>query len=267
MVKKSSPLSNIYLVLVMLFLYLPIIILITFSFNQSKYGGSWTGFTLKWYQELFKDKSIMKSLYSTIIVALTTCLFSTIIGTIAAVGINAMGAKAKKITLNLSYLPMINPDIVVGVSLISLYSILNFQKLGYTTLILAHITFCLPYVVFAVLPKLSQLDPHLEEAAKDLGATPLQTFFKVVLPQIKPGIVSGALMAITLSLDDFIVSFFTTGSGVSTLSIKVYSMTKRGLSPKINALTTLMLLVLVTLMTIIQIGSNKDKKDIQQEDD
>lgn len=162
---------------------------------------------------------------------------------------------------------MINPDIVVGVSLISLYSILNFQKLGYTTLILAHITFCLPYVVFAVLPKLSQLDPHLEEAAKDLGATPLQTFFMVVLPQIKPGIVSGALMAITLSLDDFIVSFFTTGSGVSTLSIKVYSMTKRGLSPKINALTTLMLLVLVTLMTIIQIGSNKDKKDIQQEDD
>lgn len=263
MVKKSSVFSNIYIFLVMLFLYLPIIILVVFSFNQSKYGGTWTGFTLKWYHELFRDKDIVKSLYSTLTVAGINCVVSTVIGTLAAIGIDAMGERGKKFTLNMSSIPMVNPDIVIGVSLISLYSILKFQKLGYTTLILAHITFCVPYVVFAVLPKLKQLDPNLEEAARDLGATPWQTFFKVILPEIKPGIVSGALMSITLSLDDFIVSFFTTGSGVSTLSIKVYSMTKRGLSPKINALTTLMLLVLVTLMVIIQIRNSREKKKLK----
>lgn len=257
MVKKTSVFSNIYLILVMLFLYLPIIVLIIFSFNKSKYGGVWTGFTLKWYEELFKDKSIIESLYNTFVVAGISSVLSTIIGTLASIGIYSMNLKYKKVVMNFSYISMINPDIVIGVSLLSIFSLFKFLKLGYTTLILAHITLCLPYVVFAVLPKLQQLNPNLAEAAQDLGATPMQTFFKVILPEIKIGILSGALMAFTLSLDDFIVSFFTTGSGISTLSIKVYSMTKRGISPKINALTTLMLIVIVALMVVIQIRSNK----------
>jgi len=156
---------------------------------------------------------------------------------------------------------MINPDIVIGVSLLSFFSLFQFLKLGYITLILAHITLCVPYVVFAVLPKLQQLNPNLSEAAQDLGPTPTQTFFKIILPEIKPGIISGMIMSFTLSLDDFIISFFTTGAGISTLSIKVYSMTKRGVSPKINALTTLMLLVIIILMIIIQIRSSKSEKN------
>lgn len=261
MVKKNKIFSNFYLFLVFLFLYLPIIVLVIFSFNKSKYGGIWTGFTLDWYQQLFKDKSIISSLYNTFIVATVSAVISTIIGTLASLGIKAMNSNQKKALMNLSYISMINPDIVIGVSLLSFFSLFKFLKLGYTTLILAHISFCIPYVVFAVLPKLQQLNPNLAEAAQDLGATPLQTFFKVILPEIKPGILSGALMSFTLSLDDFIVSFFTTGSGITTLSIKVYSMTKRGVSPKINALTTLMLIVMFALMVIIQLRSNKSNKN------
>lgn len=261
MVKKSRWYANFYLFLVFLFLYLPIIVLVVFSFNKSKYGGMWTGFTFDWYTQLFKDKSIISSLYNTFIVAGISALISTIIGTLASLGIKSMKSNQKKIMMNLSYISMINPDIVIGVSLLSFFSLFQFLKLGYATLILAHITFCVPYVVFAVLPKLQQLNPNLAEAAQDLGATPIQTFFKVILPEIKPGILSGALMSFTLSLDDFIVSFFTTGSGISTLSVQVYSMTKRGVSPKINALTTLMLTVMFTLMVIIQIRSNKTNKN------
>ncbi|EHL13010.1 ABC transporter permease [Peptoanaerobacter stomatis] len=261
MVKKTDLFSNIYLFFVLLFLYLPIVVLIVFSFNKSKYGGIWTGFTLDWYKQLFKDKSIISSLYNTFFVAAASSIVSTIIGTLASLGIQSMRSNYKKAMMNLSYISMINPDIVIGVSLISFFSLFKFLKLGYVTLILAHITFCLPYVVFAVLPKLQQLNPNLSEAAQDLGATPIQTFFKVVLPEIKPGILSGALMAFTLSLDDFIVSFFTTGSGIATLSIKVYSMTKRGVSPKINALTTLMLVVIIALMIVLQIRTNKMEQE------
>lgn len=263
MVKNNSSkkiFSDLYLLLVFLFLYLPIIVLIIYSFNKSKYGGEWTGFTLKWYQDLLKDKSIITSLYNTFLVAGTASILATMIGTLASIGIQSMSKKNKNIMLNVSYISMINPDIVIGVSMLSLFSMFKFLKLGYATLILGHITLCVPYVVFAVLPKLQQLNPNLAEAAQDLGATPMQTFFKVILPEIKPGIISGMIMSFTLSLDDFIVSFFTTGSGISTLSIKVYSMTKRGVSPKINALTTLMLIVIVALMVIIQLRSDREKR-------
>ena len=222
MVKKY--LSRTYAFLVYLFLYMPIFLLILFSFNDSRYGGRWQGFTFKWYTELFSDGSIMESLYTTIIVAVIASIIST----------------------------------VIGISLLSFFSILNL-KLGYITLILAHITFNIPYVIFAVLPKLQQLNPNIEEAALDLGATPIQAFFKVILPEIMPGIITGSLLAFTLSLDDFIVSFFTTGSGVSTLSIKVYSMTKRGISPKINALSSLMFIAVLALMLLLQLRDAKNK--------
>lgn len=200
----------------------------------------------------------MQSLYTTMIVAVIASAISTVIGTISAISINNMSPGKKAMLTNLSYIPMVNPDIVIGISLLSFFSILNL-KLGYITLILAHITFNIPYVIFAVLPKLQQLNPNIEEAALDLGATPTQAFFKVILPEIMPGIITGLLLAFTLSLDDFIVSFFTTGSGVSTLSIKVYSMTKRGISPKINALSSLMFIAVLTMMFLLQLRDAKNK--------
>lgn len=260
MVKKYF--KNIYSFLIYLFLYLPIVLLIIFSFNDSRYSGKWNGFTLDWYTQLFADSSIMESLYTTLIVAVIASVVSTVIGTVSAIALHNMKAKTKAVVTSLSYIPMVNPDIVIGISLLSLFSVMNL-KLGYMTLILAHITFNIPYVIFAVLPKLQQLNPNIEEAAMDLGATPYQAFFKVILPELMPGIVTGALLAFTLSLDDFIVSFFTTGSGVSTLSIKVYSMTKRGVSPKINALSSLMFIAVLTLMLIFQL---KNAKNTQKQD-
>ncbi len=260
MVKVKSALANIYSLLIYAFLYIPIVVLIIFSFNDSKYRGNWSGFTFRWYQELFADPDIMSALYTTFIVAIISSVVATVIGTLTAVGIHSLRPRYKKLFINLSYIPMISPDIVIGISLLTLFVILKLD-LGYVTLILAHITFNIPYVVFAVLPKLQQLDPHLEEAALDLGATPMQAFFKVILPEITPGILTGALMAFTLSLDDFMVSFFTTGSGVATLSIKIYSMTKRGVSPTINALSSIMFIVLLTIMCIVQIRQNREPKN------
>lgn len=260
MVKMKSAVANIYSLLIYAFLYIPIVVLIIFSFNDSKYRGNWSGFTFRWYQELFADPDIMGALYTTFIVAIISSVVATVIGTLTAVGIHSLKPRYKKFFINLSYIPMISPDIVIGISLLTLFVLLKLN-LGYITLILAHITFNIPYVIFAVLPKLQQLDPHLEEAALDLGATPFQAFFKVILPEIIPGILTGALMAFTLSLDDFMVSFFTTGSGVATLSIKIYSMTKRGVSPTINALSSIMFIVLLTIMCIVQIRQNREQKN------
>ncbi len=239
-----------YTYLIFLFLYAPIITLIAFSFNSSRSRGKWGGFTLKWYEELLYDSAIKNSFYYTIVIALLAAIISTIIGTIAAIGIYNMGFLSKKIILNLNYLPVLNPDIVTGVSLMTLFIFVKLE-LGFLSMLLAHIAFCTPYVVLAVLPKLKQLNKHLAEAAMDLGATPFYAFRKVILPEIMPGIVTGALMAFTLSIDDFVVSFFTTGNGVSNLSITVYSMARRGINPKINALSTLMFLGVLTLLLII----------------
>ena len=257
MVKKH--IARGYAFLVYLFLYLPILLMILYSFNDSRYGGNWSGFTLRWYSDLLRDRSIMESLYTTLIVAVTASVISTIIGTISAVAIHNMKPKGKALMSSLSYIPMVNPDIVIGISLPSLFVLFN-MKLGYLTLILAHITFNIPYVIFAVLPKLQQLNPNIEEAAMDLGATPVQAFFKVVLPELMPGIVTGALLAFTLSIDDFIVRFFTTGSGVSTLSIRIYSMTKRGLSRMINALSSIMFISVLVLMLVLQLRDNKKEE-------
>ena len=239
-----------YTFLIFLFLYAPIFTLVAFSFNESRSRGNWGGFTLRWYKELFYDSAIKSAFYYTIVIAVLAAVISTIIGTIAAIGIHNMGFLGKKVVLNLNYLPVLNPDIVTGVSLMTLFIFFKLE-LGFLSMLLAHITFCIPYVVLAVLPKLKQLNKHLSEAAMDLGATPFYAFRKVILPQIMPGIFTGALMAFTLSIDDFVVSFFTTGEGVTNLSIAVYSMARRGINPKINALSTLMFLGVLALLLII----------------
>ncbi|WXR61807.1 ABC transporter permease [Peptostreptococcaceae bacterium AGR-M142] len=257
MVKKV--LKNTYTSLIYLFLYLPIVLLIIFSFNDSKYKGSWEGFTLKWYKELLRDSSIMDAVYYTFMIAIIGALVATVLGTITAIAIDSMSKKYKNIYMNTVYLPVMSPDIVIGISMLALFVGMK-MRLGFLTLLISHITFNTPYVVLAVLPKLKQLDSNLAEAAMDLGATPLQAFFKVVLPEIMPGILTGALLSFTLSLDDFMVSFFTTGSGVNTLSIKIYSMTKRGITPKINALSTVMFLGVLVLLLILQ---RRDSKSLR----
>ncbi|MBF8984623.1 ABC transporter permease [Lutibacter sp. B2] len=240
-----------YATLVYAFLYLPIFFLILYSFNDSKYSGKWNGFTFKWYKVLFEDKSIISAVYNTFAVAILAACIATIIGTITAISIYKMSPRMKNIFMNVTYLPVMNPDIVIGISLLALFGMMR-CKLGFMTLLLAHVTFNIPYVILSVLPKLYQLNPFLEEAALDLGATPLQAFSKVILPEIMPGVITGFLLAFTLSLDDFMVSFFTTGSGVSTLSIKVYSMTKLGVSPKINALSTILFIGVLILFILLQ---------------
>ncbi|HEY8392542.1 MAG TPA: ABC transporter permease [Capillibacterium sp.] len=252
-------LKKTYAALIYLFLYAPILILIIFSFNASKSRGNWAGFTFRWYLELFKDRQIMKALSNTVIVAVLSAAIATVIGTAAAIGIHNMKGLKKTAVMNLTYIPVVNPDIVTGLSLMLLFVFSNFQ-LGFITLLLAHITFNIPYVILSVLPKLKQLDKNLYEAALDLGATPFYAYRKVILPQIMPGVVTGLLLAFTLSVDDFVISFFTTGSGVSTLSIIIYSMARRGINPKINALSSLLFLTVLLLLIIVNIRSNNQNK-------
>ena len=244
-----------YAALIYLFLYAPILILLVFSFNASKSRGVWAGFTLKWYRELFQDRQIMKALYHTIIIAVLSSTIATVIGTAAAIGIHNMKKLKRKIVMNLTYIPVVNPDIVTGLSLMLLFIFTNF-RLGFVSLLLAHITFNIPYVILSVLPKLKQLDKNLYEAALDLGATPLYAYRKVILPEIMPGVITGLLLAFTLSIDDFVISFFTTGSGVSTLSIIVYSMARRGINPKINALSTLLFVTVLLLLVIVNLRTS-----------
>ena len=247
-----------YLYLIFLFLYAPIFVLIIFSFNNSKSRGHWDGVSLKWYAALFQDPQIMRALYYTILVAVLASFFATIIGTAAAIGIYNMDKMKRTVVMNFTYLPVLNPDIVMGVSLMVLFIFLNL-RLGLTTLLLAHITFNIPYVILSVLPKLKQLNKHLYEAALDLGAAPFYAFKKVILPEIMPGVFTGALLAFTLSLDDFVVSFFTTGSGVSNLSIYIYTMARRGINPKINALSTLMFVSVLLLLFIVDRRMARDQ--------
>lgn len=252
----SRFLKKLYGSLIYLFLYAPILILIIFSFNNSRSRGSWGGFTLKWYSALFKDSQIMSALYYTIAIAVISSLIATIIGTAAAIGVRQMNRKQKSLVMNLSYIPVLNADIVTGISLMLLFIFIRLQ-LGFITLLIAHITFNIPYVILSVLPKLRQLDNNLYEAALDLGATPWDALLKVIIPEIMPGIITGALLAFTLSIDDFVISFFTTGSGVSNLSITIYSMARRGINPKINALSTLMFIAVLSLLFIINIRANR----------
>lgn len=255
--KKAA--VRLYMGLVFLFLYAPIILLIVFSFNKSKSRGQWGGFTFDWYLEVFRDRQIKEALYYTILVAVLATVISTLVGTIAAIGIHSMKRFSRTFALNVNNLPVLNPDIVTGVALMTLF-ISTTLKLGFVTMLLAHIVFCIPYVILAVLPKLKQMNRHTAEAAMDLGATPWVALRKVIIPEISPGIISGALIAFTLSIDDFVISFFTAGTEATNLSILIYSMAKRGVKPSINALSTLMFLVVVILLLIINKKSDKGEE-------
>ena len=223
--------------------------MVVFSFNDSKSMAHWGGFTFKWYKSLIHNESIMSALYYTVIVALLSSVIATVIGTISAIGIHKMKGKSRKLILNVNYLPVLNPDIVTAVALMSLFVFLNIE-FGFTTMLLAHIMFNIPYVILSVLPKVKQMPQNIEEAAMDLGATPMYALRKVILPQIKPGIISGFLIAFTMSIDDFIISFFNTGNGVSNLSIEIYGMARRGIKPEINALSTIMFAVVLGLLLL-----------------
>lgn len=252
--------------LIFFFLYAPLIVLIAFSFNKSKSRSVWTGFSLKWYANLFADKEILHALFNTIIVAVIASVLATIIGTIACFGILKMKKLPKKFVMNLNNLPIVNPEIVTGVSLMLLfvfaYNTFKIFRPGIETLVLAHTTFCLPYVVLSVLPKLRQINPFLYEAAQDLGCTPARAFFKVILPDILPGIFTGMIMAFTLSLDDFVISYFTSGT-TQTLPIAIYSMTRKIVSPEINALSTLLFAVVLFLLLVVNVRQirNLNKKN------
>ena len=251
-------LKKLYVFLVLLFLYAPIVVLIIFSFNASKSTASWAGFSLVWYTELFQDHEIVKALYYTLTIALLASAVSTIIGTLAAFGITNMRALPQKIFLAVNNIPILNPDIVTGISLLTMFTFVN-MPLGFITMLLAHISFCIPFVVLSVLPKFHQLPQDIMEAALDLGATPGYAFFKVILPEIMPGIITGFLIAFTLSVDDFVISFFTTGNGVTNLSIVIYSMARRGIKPVINALSTLMFATVITMLLIINVRMGRDR--------
>lgn len=255
---KSTGLEKLYMTLIFIFLYAPIVVLIVFSFNDSRIFGAWTGFSLKWYEALFKNTIILNAVRTTLIVAGITTVVSTIIGTLAAVGIMEFRSRTRRVLLGLNDLPVLNPDIVIAISLMVLYGMLNLQK-GMLTLILAHIAFTIPYVVLSVIPKIKMMDRNLVDAAMDLGATPLQAFFKVVIPEIKSGILAGAMMAFTLSLDDFVVSFFTTAPGINTISTTVFSMTKKGVDPSINALSAIMFVVVLTLLILANMPKKSKK--------
>ncbi|MBQ8181646.1 MAG: ABC transporter permease [Ruminococcus sp.] len=256
-------LGKIYLALVLLFLYVPIFVLIVFSFNETKSSSVFSGFTLDWYKRLFNNRIIISSLVNTIIIAVAASIISTILGTLAAIGINSMRRVPKTVVMNVTNMPIINPEIVTGVSLMLLFSFFAARmtlEFGFVTLLIAHITFNVPYVILSVMPKFRQMDPHLYEAAQDLGCSPFKAFRKVVLPEIMPGVVSGFLMSFTYSLDDFVISYFTTGSTSQTLPITIYSMTRRKVSPEINALSTLIFLVVVVVLIVKNVIESKAAK-------
>ena len=262
MKKKTSVGSKIILTLTMLFFYLPILYIIVFSFNDSRSLTKFSGFSLRWYEKMFADSTMMEAVLYTVIIALIATVVSTVVGTITAIGLSKSRKVVQKMVERINDLPVMNPDIVTAISLLMFFSVLTIKK-GFGTLLLAHIMFCIPYVMLSVTPKLRSLDPNLIDAAMDLGATPFQALTKVIVPQIKPGIVSGALIAFTMSFDDFVISYFTTGNGVSNISILVYTMSKR-VNPSINALSTIVILLITLalgIVNIVPIVREKREKD------
>lgn len=257
-----------YMAFIYLFLYAPILVLIFFSFNESKSRTNFTGFSLKWYQSLFENETILNGLKNTLIVSVIAAILATVLGTMAAIGIHNMRKKVKSLVMNATYIQVINPDIITGISLMLMFVFIKNAvglNLGFVTVLLSHITFDVPYVILNVLPKLRQMDNSLYEASLDLGCPPLKSFFKAVVPQIMPGILSGFLMAFTFSLDDFVVTYFTSGSGYQTLTIVVESMTKRRVSPEINALSTIIFVVVLLSLILINIKDAKEEEKRKKE--
>lgn len=250
MVKLGKFFKVFYAVLMGIFLYAPILTLIVLSFNESKSRAKWGGFTFKWYAALFENEAILQALWNTLIIALVSSLIATLIGTMASIAMNRMKKLPRQIMMGITNIPMLNADIVTGISLMLLFIMMDFA-LGFTSVLLAHITFNIPYVILSVLPKLKQTDRSVYEAAQDLGATPLSAFMKVVLPDIFPGILSGFLLAFTMSLDDFVITHFTKGAGVDTISTKVYTELRKGIKPEMYALSTLMFAAVLLLLVAI----------------
>ena len=257
-------LSRIYNFLIFGFLYAPIVVLIIYSFNDSKNRVKWGGFTLDWYKELFNNDLVMESLRLTLQIAVLAAVAATIIGTMAAVGIYNMNGRLKTLMMGINNIPMVNPEIVTGISMmlmfVAIYQATGLLQPGFTTLLLSHVTFCIPYVVLQVMPKLRQMNRHTYEAALDLGCRPFQAFFKVVLPEIMPGVITGALMAFTMSLDDFVISYFNSGASAQNLSVTIYSMTKKPITPEINALSTLMFGTVLVLLIVVNVRQIRDLK-------
>lgn len=267
MTRKTSLGGKLYTVLVFIFLYAPIAVLILFSFNSGKSTAVFEGFSLHWYEELFRDAATLAAFKNSVVIAVVSSIISTIMGTAAATAIFGYKNKLLKTSvMTTTNIPMMNPEIVTGIAMMLLFVFIGgvvgkTGTLGFTTLIIAHVTFELPYVILNVLPKLKQTDAHLAEAAQDLGCTPFQAFYKVVLPAIMPGIISGLMMAFTLSIDDFIISYFVSGTSSQTLPIRIFSMTKRRVTPDMYALSTLIFLAILVLLIVSNVvASRGDKK-------
>ncbi|CAM4475507.1 ABC transporter permease [Paenibacillus macerans] len=260
---KSHPLLGIHSLIMMIFIYVPIAFIVAYSFNSSRLAADWSGFTFDWYVSLFDNRHVMEALSNSLTVAVVSTIVSTLLGTLAALAMRKVGRRTKAGMGGLLYMPIIVPDIIMGLSLLVLFTQLH-MPLGKITIMIAHITFSLSYVYVVVSTRLSGMSSQLEEAAQDLGAGTWQTFRHVTLPQILPGIVSGALIAFTLSLDDFMVSFFVSGPNSTTLPIYIYGQVKRGISPEINALCTILILVTVTLIFLAQFVLNRGKGQKKQ---
>ena len=256
----TKALKRFYVVLIFIFLYAPIGTLIVLSFNKSRTRAKWGGFTFKWYIELFQNRDIMEALYTTLAIAFISSLIATVIGTAACIGMSGMKKKTKAVLMGVTNIPMLNADIVTGISLMLLF--LSFGiRFGFGTILLSHITFNIPYVILSVMPRMRKLYPHTFEAALDLGASPVYAFFKVTFPDLLPGILSGFLMAFTMSLDDFIITHFTKGAGIDTLSTKIYTEVRKGIKPEMYALSTLIFVAVLLLLALVNRPTKEDIKN------
>lgn len=256
----TKALKRFYVVLIFIFLYAPIGTLIVLSFNKSRTRAKWGGFTFKWYVELFQNRDIMEALYTTLAIAFISSLIATVIGTAACIGMSGMNKKTKAVLMGVTNIPMLNADIVTGISLMLLF--LSFGiRFGFGTILLSHITFNIPYVILSVMPRMRNLNPHTFEAALDLGASPFYAFFKVTFPDLLPGILSGFLMAFTMSLDDFIITHFTKGAGIDTLSTKIYTEVRKGIKPEMYALSTLIFVAVLLLLALVNRPTKEDIKN------
>ena len=259
MVALKNFICRFYVGIIVFFLYVPIVVLIGLSFNASKSRAVWGGFTFKWYIEMFQNEDIMQALLNTVLLALVSAVVATIIGTLGAIGIDAMRRKEYSLVMGFTNIPMLNADIVTGVAMMLLF--VRFMPLGVASVLIAHITFNIPYVILDVLPRLRSMEINTYEAARDLGAGPMTAFFKIVLPSILPGVLSGFLMAITLSMDDFVITYFTKGAGFNTLSTMIYGEQKKGIKPELYALSTLLfVIILVILLAVNFFGRDKKEK-------
>ncbi len=262
--------SKLYTTLIFIFLFAPIVVLLIFSFNESKSLSVFSGFSFKWYEELFQDRNTLESVKNTLILAFSATVISTVMGTAAAVGIYRLRRRWYKALINtVTNIPMINPDIITGISMMLVFVFVGrlfgaSTSLNFWTMLIAHVTFCLPYVIFQVLPKLNQMERDLLEAAMDLGCTPFKAFFKVTIPEILPGIITGAIMAFTLSLDDFVISYFTSGNDFQTLPIRIYGMTKKTVTPKMYALATIIFFVTMALLLLSNLVDNEDSRKLKE---